>query len=314
MKPSEAASLLESVDNILIVTHKKPDGDTIGSSSALCHALRRLGKTAYLFKNTEVAPKLLPYCEIYFAPEGFIPDFVVSVDVAAPDMIAKGANYKYDLVIDHHPTNPGFGRYNCVYGERSACGEIVLEIVEKMMGNLDVEEADLLYLAVSTDTGCFLYNNVNAGTFTAASRIMSYGARTVPINNKFFRKVASSRLKLEGLIYSNMEFYHDGKVVVVKITKDMIDACNADEDDLEDIASLAGRLDTEIVGITVRENPDGTSKISMRSTSDVDSSAVCAYFGGGGHKMASGCTIEADVDKAAKILLEVLDSLWTVSS
>lgn len=314
MTTKEVAALLKSADDILLISHKKPDGDTIGSCSALCHALKKCGKNVYLFRNPEITDRYLPYSERYFAPEDFVPGFIVAVDVAAPDMVAKGADYEYDLVIDHHPTNPGFGTRNCILPQRSSCGEIILEIIEALNGELDKSEANLVYIAVSTDTGCFQYGNTNRDTFLAVSKLLGYGAQNYPLNIKFFRKVSKARIQLEGMIYSSMKYYRDGKVAVAVITKDMLERCGADEDDCEDIAGLPGRVDSEIVGITIRENDDGSSKVSLRSTEEVDSSAVCAYFGGGGHKMAAGCTIEADVEKAEKLVIEVLDSLWTASS
>ena len=311
MKPSEAAALLKSADNILIITHKKPDGDTIGSASALCHALRKLGKNVYLFKNAEVTKRLLPYCERYFAPEDFIAEYYLSVDVADTDMVAVGADFTYDLVIDHHPTNPQFGKNNCIDAKKSSSGEIVLDVIKSLNGSLDKSEANLLYIAISTDTGCFQYSNTNSDTFFAASELLEYGAQNSKLNEKFFRKVTKERINLESRIYGGFKYYSDGKVVVSTITREMISSCGASEDDLEDVAGLPGRVEGEIVGIVIRENDDGTCKISMRSKEEVNSSEICAYFGGGGHKMAAGCTIEAEPEKAEKLIIEVLQSVWT---
>lgn len=313
MNPVEAAKLLEEKNNILIVTHKNPDGDTVGSASALCHALRRIGKTACLFPNPAITEKLLPYARDFFPQDGYESEFLVAVDVADTDMQCKGADFSYDLVIDHHPTNPEFGAYNCIYSERSSCGEIVLEVIEALCGNIDTEEADRLYIAVSTDTGCFQYANTNENTLSSAAKLVGYGANSYYLNTVFFRKVSKARILLEGMIYSGMRFYHEGKVVVSVITRKMLEDAGTTENDLDDIAALPGRIDTEIVGITVRENADGSSKVSMRSTNVVDSSAVCAAFGGGGHKMASGCTIYEKPQEAASMVLAELDKVWTDS-
>ena len=311
MNPSEAAKLLLEKNNILIVSHKHPDGDTVGSCSALCHALRTNGKTAYLFHNTEITEKLMHYSEEYFAPEEFVPEFIVAVDVAAPDMQCSGADFEYDLVIDHHPSNPEYGKLNLIESGCSACGEIVLKIIESMNGKADETEADLLYIALSTDTGCFQYANTNAESFEAAARLMCYGAHCYKLNAKFFRQVSKARIAIEGIIYSGMRFYKNDRIALVVLTKEMLESAGASENDLDDIAGLPGRLETQKVTVTVRENPDGSSKVSMRSAHEIDSAAVCARFGGGGHRMAAGCTIHEAPEKAAELVLEAIEEQWT---
>ena len=310
MTCEDAARLVLANDRFLIVTHKNPDGDTVGSASALCHALRRAGKTCFLFPNTEINRKLLPYAEDYFAPENYQAEFTVAVDVAAADMQCRGADFTYNLLVDHHPTNPGYADNNLIMADRSSCGEIVADLIEAVHGDIDKTEANLLYIAVSTDTGCFQYANTNENTFLAAAKLVRYGAESEKLNTKFFRKVSKGRIMLEAMIYDGMKFYHDGRVVVAIITKDMISRSGADESDMDDIASLVGRIDSEVVGITVREMDDGFSKVSMRSFEEVDSSAICRYFGGGGHKRAAGCTIEETPQKAAELILSVVDEVY----
>ena len=311
MNPNEAAKLLLEKNNILIVSHKHPDGDTIGSCTALCHALRTNGKTACLFRNTEITEKLMYYAEDYLAPEGFMPDFIVAVDVAGLEMQCKGADFEYDLVIDHHPSNPGFGRQNLIESNCSACGEIVLKVIEAMNGKADETEADLLYIALSTDTGCFQYANTNADSFEAAGRLIRYGAHNYNLNAKFFRQVSKARIAIEGMLYSTLRLYKDGKIALALITKQMIETAGATENDLDDIAGLAGRLDSQKVTITIRENLDGSSKVSIRSTQEIDSGAICSALGGGGHRMAAGCTINEDPEKAAEIVLKAIEEQWT---
>ena len=305
-----AAQLLLSHDNFLIVSHKNPDGDTLCSSAALCSVLRRAGKTAFLYPNPQITEKFRPYAVPFFAPEGFSAGYIVTVDVAAEDMFAKGFTGKADFCIDHHPTNPHFAADNLVCPEKSATGEIILAIAEEMMGSITPEEADMLYIAVSTDTGCFQYANTNADTFRAVARLTECGANNAALNVKFFRKVSKARLQLEGLIYSGMQFFRDGKIVISTVTLAMMAQCGATEDDCDDLAALPGRIEGEVVGVTIREREDGTSKISLRTTKDVSSIAICSAFGGGGHAMAAGCTIPAAPEKAAELLLAKINEVY----
>ena len=310
MTAQECSQLLLSKNNILIITHTNPDGDTLCSAAALCSALRRAGKRANLFRNPAVTTKYMPHVEKYFAPKSFKSKYIVSVDVATEKMFAEGFDGAIDLCIDHHPTNSHYAKKELVCPDKAACGEIVLAVIKEMCGGITQEEADLLYIAVTTDTGCFQYLNTNAATFRAAAELLEYGADTGMVNVKFFRKASRARLKLEGMIYSTMGFYRNGKISVAIITKEMLRQAGAGEEDCDDLAGLAGRAEGASVNITIRERDNGSSKVSVRTGRDVSSSDICAVFGGGGHAMAAGCTIDCPPEKARDMLLAVIDEVW----
>lgn len=310
MTAQECSQLLLSKNNILIITHTNPDGDTLCSAAALCSALRRAGKRANLFRNPAVTTKYMPHVEKYFAPKSFKSKYIVSVDVATEKMFAEGFDGAIDFCIDHHPTNSHYAKKELVCPDKAACGEIVLAVIKEMCGGITQEEADLLYIAVTTDTGCFQYLNTNAATFRAAAELLEYGADTGMVNVKFFRKASRARLKLEGMIYSTMGFYRDGKISVAIITKEMLRQAGAGEEDCDDLAGLAGRAEGASVNITIRERDNGSSKVSVRTGRDVSSSDICAVFGGGGHAMAAGCTIDCPPEKARDMLLAVIDEVW----
>ena len=296
-------------NNFLILTHKNPDGDTMCSAAALCSALRRAGKTAYLFPNPQTADKLKQYTSSFFADKDFNAVCFISVDVASPDMLPSDFCGTIDCCIDHHPTNASFGEVNLVRPDKSACGEIILDVIENIHQSLTKEEADLLYIAISTDTGCFQYANTDASTFSAAAKLLRYGADNSMLNLTFFRKVSKARILLEGRIFSSLYFHRDGRVVVAVITENMMKECGATEEDCDDLASLPGRIEGADVGITIRERKDGSSKISVRTTNTVSAIRICTFFGGGGHAMAAGCTIDAAPQKARDLLLAVVDEV-----
>ena len=309
MNYRECAKFLREQDQILIVTHRDPDGDTAGSAAALCSALRRLGKEAWLLRNTGFTRKVLPYIEPYLAPEDFEPVCRVSVDVATERMFPPDFSGSVQLSIDHHDTNSHYGEQELVRGEKSSCGEIVLEIIKCLCGNVTEEEATLLYIAVTTDTGCFQYANTSCQTLASASELLRLGARQHEVSQTFFRKVSLARLQLEGMIYSGMGFYRDGKIVVAIITQDMIRRSGATKDDFDDLASLAGRAEGSVLNVTIREQEDGSSRVSVRSNPGISSSDICAAFGGGGHDMAAGCNIACPPEKARAMLLDVINEL-----
>lgn len=310
MNYKSCADYLRKEDNYLILSHKNPDGDTMGSCAALCSALRRIGKTAYLYPNADVIKKMRPYVEKFYAGDDFAAERIISVDVAAESLFAAGFEGSVDLCIDHHPSNSRYAKKLLLKAEKASCGEVVMELVKQLCGDITKEEADLLYIAVSTDTGCFMYANTRPDTHRAAAKLMEYGADCMVINQIFFKKKSAARLRLEGMVFSSMSFYRDGEIAVVKITRDMLNKAGATEDDLDDIAGLAGMAEKSLVNITIREKSDGSSKVSLRSGKEVNSSRICAVFGGGGHDMAAGCTISSAPDKAEKMLLEVINEVW----
>ena len=207
MTYTEAAELLRRQDNILILTHRRPDGDTIGCAVGLCAALRELGKTTWVLPNADATALFTPYLEGYLAPEGFAPDFVVSVDIASrglfPDNAKCWLEKGVDLAIDHHGSNEGFGKENCVDSGRAACGELIYDII-RQWGPVSPAAALPLYLAVSTDTGCFVYSNTTPDTHRVAAALMDAGIDYRSVNKRHFRTKSFKRLRLESMITQDM--------------------------------------------------------------------------------------------------------------
>ena len=285
---TECLQFLKEHDGYLLVTHIRPDGDTLGSAAALCHILRRMGKTAYLNDNPQTTAKYAPYTAPYIAPAGYEPACVVGVDLASERLYPIGLpeDTHFDLCIDHHPTNTGYAERLWCLPEKASCGELILYLAQDL-NLLDKTVADLLYIAESTDCGCFVYANTTAETHRAAAELFEAGADYRPLNIKLFRQVSFSRLMLEGLIFASMRSYADGALIVATVTREMMERAGATEDDTDDLASLAGRVEGSYVAVTIRELGDKECKLSLRSGEKFDSSAICALHGGGGHRMAS---------------------------
>jgi len=174
-------------------------------------------------------------------------------------------------------------------------------------GVISPESAEGLYAALTTDTGCFAYANTTANTLRVASLLVDAGAPHRELNRILFRTRTLGRIKIEGLIYTGLEFYYDGAVAISTITNEMMNTANADEDDVDDISSLPGSIEGVLVGITVRELTSVSDcKISVRTSPSVNANSICMRFGGGGHPMAAGCTMEMNVTEAKKALVEAL--------
>lgn len=307
MTNNECIDYLKAHDGYLIVTHIRPDGDTLGCAAALCHTLRRMGKTAYILPNPELLRSYEAWITPFHAPEDYEAETVVAVDMAAESVFPIGFDRHVDLCIDHHATNSGYADHLCCEPEDAACGELILKLVKGLAGGLDRETADYLYIAVSTDTGCFVYANTTADTHRAAAELIDAGADMKALNVKLFRTFSYSRVLLESMIYGGLRRYRNGEINVATVTLAMMEKAGATEDDCDDIASLAGRVEGNRVSCTIRQMGESECKISLRSGEFFDSAAICARHGGGGHRMAAGCTVHETPERAREILVREIE-------
>lgn len=308
MTVKEVAAFLRAHDSYLILTHRRPDGDTLGCAAALGAMLRQMGKTAALLPNAEVTSLYADYVAPYWAAEDYRYETVVSVDLAAlglfPDNAERFKN-RVDLAIDHHPSYEGFGRESCVHPECAACGEILYELAVEL-GQLTPAVALPLYVAVSTDTGCFVYSNVTANTHRVAAALMETGIDYRAANKRHFRTKTKKRLALEAELLRTMEFYDEGRVVVVTLPLSLAERLSLTEADMDDVSALGGVVEGTDCSITMKETKDGAWKISVRTGARVNATKACAALGGGGHRAASGCVYHGSLaDAKAAILAAV---------
>lgn len=302
----QTAALLRSFDNVLLLTHVRPDGDTVGCAAALCAALRALGKTAYLLPNAGLTDTNAPYFTPYAAPDGFVPEKVVSTDIATVGLFPKNAKPyigKVDLAIDHHPSFEHFAAANIVRPEAAACGELMYDILCEL-DCITPETALPLYLAISTDTGGFVYDNTSAYTHTVAAALMSTGIDYKTINKVFFRTKTRKRLALEADMLSHMEFYDRGRVVLLFVPISLMERLEATETDAEDLSSLGAQIEGTDCAVTFRELRPDVWKLSVRTGKRINATKVCAALGGGGHAAAAGCTVEAPLNDVKRAILD----------
>ncbi|WP_417043020.1 DHH family phosphoesterase [Dysosmobacter sp.] len=304
----QTAVLLRTFDNVLILTHVRPDGDTVGCAAALCAGLRRLGKTAYLLPNPELTKTSAPYFTPYTAPTDFAPECVVSTDVATTNLLPKNAKVymdRIDLAIDHHPSFEHFGKANIVRPEAAACGELIYDILAHL-GPVTAEMALPLYVAVSTDTGCFAYTNTTAYTHAVAAALLRTGIDYRTVNKVFFRTKSRRRMQLEGAMLNDCEFYDNDRVAILSVPMSLMERVGADESDAEDLSALGGQIEGVDCAVTMRELRPDVWKMSVRTGERVNATEVCRLLGGGGHAAAAGCTVEAPWAEAKKKILAAI--------
>ena len=304
----ETADLLRSFDNVLILTHVRPDGDTVGCAAALCAALRSLGKTAHLLPNSGLTDTTAPFFRPYEAPEGFVPDTVISTDIASLGLLAENAKpyaQRIDLAMDHHVSFEGFGKANIVRHEAAACGELMYDVLAEL-GCINAQTAELLYLAVSTDTGCFAYGNTTPRTHAVTAALMETGIDVYPINKTFFGTKTRRRMALEADMLVNCDYFDHERCVFLYVPMSLMARIGATETDAEDLSSLGRQIEGVECAVTFRELRPDVWKLSVRTDKRVNATRVCARMGGGGHPAAAGCTVEAPLESVKEQVLAAL--------
>ncbi len=305
---SEAAAMLSAADRVLILIHHFPDGDTIGSGFALCHALQQLGKTARVLCHDEI-PQKYEYMLSVEQTEAFDPDFICAVDVA--DRVLLGASLqdyadRVDLCIDHHGSHRAFEKHLLLDATAGANAMIMLQVIEAMDVTVDAMIADCLYTGIATDTGCFKYSNTSALTHRMAAQLIEAGAQTEAINRAMFDIKSRARLHLEKLALQSIEFYDHDRCAVMCVTTDMIRESGAEENDMEGLSPLTRQIEGVWVGVLLRQKNDGNYKVSIRTGTHADAAAICGLLGGGGHARAAGCSPSGTRDE---VITKVRDAI-----
>ena len=311
MTEQEMANALLALDRAVILTHRRPDGDTVGCAAALCQGLRQLGKQAYILENPELTEKYTSYFEGLTCAAIGEDDTIVAVDVAAEDMFLKGLVLPrpIDLAIDHHGTNSGYASQSLIRADRAACGEIVFEVLQKMGAEISGPIAEALYVAVSTDTGCFCYSNVTSNTLRVAADLLEAGVDAYAVNRRMFELKRFPRLRLEAYLTETIKFYAGGKIGICMIPADIRERLGLTEDDVDDISGFARKIEGVELAAMLREMP-GSVKLSLRSGRLYDSGAICKALGGGGHFSAAGASLHPDPETAERQLLEAVYTLY----
>ena len=307
---SQAAAFLRERDNFLILTHRRPDGDTVGCAAALCRGLRSLGKTAVIYPNPQFSALFAPYVEGLTAE--ILPEnpCVISVDIATAGLLPYGAEdyvNQIALRIDHHGRET-LGARAWVVPEAAACGELILELLHELNAPIDPKTAEALYCAISTDTGCFRYSNVTANTLRAAAECKELGADIFAVNQVMFLTKKLSRLRLNAHLTEHLELYGEGRVAVNLLPDSLLAELGLTEDDIQDISGFAREIEGVNIAVMLRNAPEG-AKLSVRCAPGYDASQICARFGGGGHRGAAGATLNGELQEAKELVLQALGEM-----
>ena len=304
MTVPQICAYLNEQEDILILCHQSPDGDTLGSGFGLYYALRALGKRAQVVCSDPIPPQFS-----YLLPEEMpqiTPRCIVAVDVADPQLLGDKLSCladKVDLCIDHHPSNRGYAARTLVRPDAAATAEVMAEIIRGLQVRLDQRMADCIYMGLCTDTGCFQYSNVTSHTLRIAADMMDLGADAYHINRKMFGTKSKARIAMEREVLDSLIYAMDGRVAVIAVTKEMLDRTGAKESELDGLSSIPREIEGVKVGITLREKPGGF-KISVRTVEEIDAANICAWVGGGGPARAAGCFIPETLERCREKVID----------
>lgn len=304
---------IKACDDFLVVGHVSPDGDTVGSSLALCLGLRQMGKKV-LFGLHGALPEKLAFMPAAFPItaseqiERRAYGAVIAVDCGdlsrLGDLGEVFSQNENTIVIDHHPTNTGFGKRNLVmpYG---ATGQIILELLEALDCRITAEIANLLYAAISTDTGNFSYSNTDEAVLLAAAKLRKFGADIPMLNKTIYREKTLGATRLIGRAIERLELSQDGKIAITYVLRSDYQQLGAKREDCDEVVNYARDIIGVEIAIFLRQTDaeDEKFRASLRSNQYADVSALAQEFGGGGHKQAAGCSLTGGIEAAKQQIL-----------
>ncbi len=296
-------------DNFLILIHDKPDGDAVGSSTALALFLQKFGKNCAILSPSAIPARLafaknnnVKYFEGADSVE-FSYSVCISVDVASPELLGnvlEKLNCGVNVAIDHHRVNTLSADFKYIDSEAASAGEIIFTLISlySSVNCTDMFDTDIckaLYTSISSDTGCFKYGNTTAESHKIASYLLGFDIGAEEINRLLFDTKTFTQIKTEQLGVEKLQMFYDNKLAITCIDVSDLDAIGATEEDTETISQLARMIAGVQIGVLMKQKTftDGRIgyKFSVRANADTDVSELCATFGGGGHKKAAGCTI-----------------------
>ncbi len=305
-----AAELLLEQDNILILCHKNPDGDTLGSATALSYALAQKGKKSAITCHNKI-PSKYEYMEIPVFEDDFEPEYIVAVDVASIGQLGENLQIyadKVDLSIDHHGSNTEFAKNNCVYRDYPAAAQLMYKVIGAMGVEITPHIADCLYTGIITDTGCFRYSSTTPETHIIGAKLMEEGADHIALVEKFFMSKSRKAVMLEKYMLNNMEYHFEDRCALLAFTRDTMIEIKPDPTDLDGLPAMARDFEGVEISILIRPlREEGAFKASIRTGENVNADEIAGRLGGGGHKRAAGCEIHGDIDSVKGLILKEVE-------
>jgi len=310
----EVLEVARTGDRFLVACHRRPDADSLGSALGLIKTLRAIGKEATLFMPEDIPESLLFLMDgergLAEVPEGERFDATWVMDIAAKALLPPGFPGPEVtgpvVIIDHHHAHDDVG--DVVYRDTSsaATGEVVVRLIDELgLESLPEGSATPLYAAIVSDTGGFRYSTTRPATLRLGARLVEEGADPWHVAYQLFERWEPARLRLLSAIIATLEIAFDGRVAIMRVTREMLEICGADDDMVEGMVNYARRVEGAEIGALLWEwrvrDASGNhteTKISLRASGDADVSVIAAALNGGGHRAAAATQLDITIDEA----------------
>ncbi|MEY2494507.1 MAG: bifunctional oligoribonuclease and phosphatase NrnA [Verrucomicrobiota bacterium] len=311
----EIGGVLRAHQQFAVLSHVRPDGDALGSQLGLALSLSKLGKKVVVRNEDGLLEKysFLPGGEFLQTPLGEPQDFDVAIalDTATQNRLGTAAELvrsaKTWINIDHHPSNPGYGDLVYIDSTAPATGQILFELITSQGLPMDAAIAENLFVAISTDTGSFQYPNTTARTFEIGAELLRRGVDVGRVSQFLYENYPRRRTELLRELLGTMRFEAGGKIASFSLSLKVAANLNVKPEDNEGLIDHLRAIQGVIVAVFFEELIDGKVRVSMRSKSEeVDVSAICQKFGGGGHKLAAGTRVRGTLAEVEQKILEAI--------
>lgn len=313
-----AADLLRQSRRIAVMAHVNPDADALGSVLGLTLGLRALGMDVRPALSDPV-PVYAVFLEGSLEIATEIPadiDAIVCLDSAGIDRVGRLYDEHRDrfdrlpiLNLDHHRTNPLYGTVNYVDPVASSTSEVIFRLLCLMDAPIQPATATALLFGIYGDTGSFRNGATTPGSLETAAALLRAGADVQTISFRLFEWMTFAAAQLWGKIVSTVELDRARHIVFAYMTQEMLRETGAAVDEAEGVAEYLRGIEEAETVVLLKENPDGTMRVSFRSRPAIDVASIASRLGGGGHRQAAGCTVAGPVPAAQSTILEAYDAL-----
>jgi len=299
----------------VLTSHARLDGDAVGSTLALWHALRNAGVEAHVFFEppTPAVFDCLPGMEMRASDVSQLPPahHLVVIDCSSLDRagerIARLPGRAQTVNIDHHASNTRFGDLNCVAPTASSSGEMVYALLAANGVALTAAIAECLFAAILTDTGRFSHQDTTPEALEACAECIRAGAAPDEVARQVFPSPSRAQVELRNMAMGTLRFHADGRIASMAVTAEMFGRTGLAPVDTEGFVEALIGIRGVSAAVLLKEMPgDGCVKVSMRSRDPVDACAVAALYGGGGHRYAAGCEIAQPTDDVRRMIVDQL--------
>ena len=305
---------LAASKNPALLAHLRPDGDAFGSLLALGHALRDRGQRPSLLVEGGMIPmyQFLPGSELVLDLPAQLPpetDCLVALDTSTRDRLGQKTlswPQPIDIVIDHHISNPAYGKLNLIVSEIPSTTGVLFELFQQASWKVSPANATCLYTGLTTDTGSFRYRGTNAHTLHAAAQLVELGADPAEIAKQCYLSITHERFALRKMVSNTISIKDKKKSAFLTILPDFYAKTGAKSEDTEGIIEEVASIQGVEVGSLFEFMPDGGLRVSLRSKGKVDVNSIASSFGGGGHKAAAGIRFAKDAEKNRDLVLAAI--------